>query len=194
MDIDKLEKVLSNGGLAIIPTDTVYGILADATNENAIRRVFEVKQRAYDKPLIIMVSNFEMLTKYVDKISDLEKKIIKKYWPGRLTILFKKSKLVNGLINNNGDYVGIRLPDNEEIVKLIDKLGVPLVSTSANISDKDTATSIDMLDEEFLNKIDYIYDCGEIIALPSTIIKVDNGSIEYLREGDIANIIRSDFK
>lgn len=194
MDIDKLEKVLRNGGLAIIPTDTVYGIIADATNENAIRKVFDIKKRTYDKPLIIMVSNLEMLTKYVDKISDLEKKIIEKYWPGRLTILFKKSKLVNGLINNNGDYVGIRLPDNKEIVKLIDKLGVPLVSTSANISDNGTATSIDMMGEELLNKIDYIYDGGEIIALPSTIIKADKGNIEYLREGDIADIIRSDFK
>ncbi len=194
MDIDKLEKVIKNGGLAIIPTDTVYGIIADATNDNAIRKVFDAKKRTYDKPLIIMISDLDMLTKYVDKINELEQKIIEKYWPGRLTILFKKSKLVNGLINNNGEYVGIRLPDNEEIVRLIDKLGVPLVSTSANISENDTATSIAMLEDELLNKIDYIYDGGEIVALPSTIIKVDNGNIKYLREGDIANIIRSDFK
>lgn len=194
MDINKLVKVIKDGGLAIIPTDTVYGIIADATNEEAIKKVFEVKKRPYTKPLIIMISSLEMLTKYVDKINDLERKLIKKYWPGRLTILFRKGKLVNNLINNGGDLVGIRLPDNSELIELIEKLGVPLVSTSANISDNDTITSIELLEKELINQIDYIYDGGKIVALPSTIVKVNNDKIEFLREGDIASRIRSDFK
>ena len=90
MNIDELVNILKAGKLAIIPTDTIYGIVADATNEDAIKKVYEVKQRDYNKPLIILVSSIKMLKNYVKDISSIEENLIKKYWPGKLTILFKK--------------------------------------------------------------------------------------------------------
>jgi L-threonylcarbamoyladenylate synthase len=193
MNFEELKNVIDAGGVAVIPTDTVYGIIADATNEEAIKKIYKIKRRDYSKPLIIMVSSIEMLLRYVDNVSLMEKEIINKYWPGKLTILFKKNNKLSSFINNGGEYVGIRLPDNEDIIKLINMLEKPLVSTSANISEKDTVVSVDLLEEELANNIDYIYDGGVLSDVPSTIIKVDNNRINFLRKGDIAEQIERDF-
>lgn len=194
MDIDKLVEVINNGNLAIVPTDTVYGIIADATNENAINKVYEAKRRVYNKPLIIMVSSLEMLFRYVDNVGDIERKLIERYWPGKLTILFKKSSKLSGLINNNGEFIGIRYPDNEELIKLMNRLDKPLVSTSANIANEGTITTVDKIRDDLLKYIDYVYDDGFREDIPSTIVKIVNNKIEFLRKGELAPLIERDFK
>lgn len=194
MDIDKLVEVINSGYLAIVPTDTVYGIIADATNENAINKVYEAKRRVYNKPLIIMVSSLEMLFRYVDNVGDIERKLIERYWPGKLTILFKKSSKLAGLINNNGEFIGIRYPDNEELIKLMNRLDKPLVSTSANIANEGTITTVDKIRDDLLKYIDYVYDDGFREDVPSTIVKIVNNKIEFLRKGELAPLIERDFK
>ena len=194
MNFELLCNLINNGELAIVPTDTVYGIIADATNEEAIKKVYMAKRRSFSKPLIIMVSNIEMLKKYVKNISDVEKRLIEKYWPGRLTILFKRNNKISDLLTNSGDYIGIRLPDNKELCKLMNMLNKPLVSTSANISDNMTITEISMLEDELKNSISYIVDGGILDDLPSTLIKVEDEKIIFLREGELASNIRKDFQ
>lgn len=194
MNFELLCNLINNGELAIVPTDTVYGIIADATNEEAIKKVYMAKRRSFSKPLIIMVSSIEMLKKYVKNISDVEKKLIEKYWPGRLTILFKRNNKISDLLTNSGDYIGIRLPDNKELCKLMNMLNKPLVSTSANISDNMTITEISMLEDELKNSISYIVDGGILDDLPSTLIKVEDEKIIFLREGELASNIRKDFQ
>lgn len=193
MNIERLVEVINDGGLAIVPTDTVYGIIADATNEDAINKVYEAKRRVYSKPLIIMISNREMLFRYVENISEIEQKLIERYWPGKLTILFKKSSKLSGLINNNGDLVGIRYPDNDELIELMNKLDGPLVSTSANIADEGTITGVDKISDDLLKYIDYVYDGGFREDVPSTIVKVVDNKIEFLRKGELASFIERDF-
>ena len=194
MNFELLCNLINNGELAIVPTDTVYGIIADATNEETIKKVYMAKRRSFSKPLIIMVSSIEMLKKYVKNISDVEKKLIEKYWPGRLTILFKRNNKISDLLTNSGDYIGIRLPDNKELCKLMNMLNKPLVSTSANISDNMTITEISMLEDELKNSISYIVDGGILDDLPSTLIKVEDEKIIFLREGELASNIRKDFQ
>lgn len=194
MNFELLCNLINNGELAIVPTDTVYGIIADATNEEAIKKVYMAKRRSFSKPLIIMVSSIEMLKRYVKNISDVEKRLIEKYWPGRLTILFKRNNKISDLLTNSGDYIGIRLPDNKELCKLMNMLNKPLVSTSANISDNMTITEISMLEDELKNSISYIVDGGILDDLPSTLIKVEDEKIIFLREGELASNIRKDFQ
>ena len=194
MNFELLCNLINNGELAIVPTDTVYGIIADATNEETIKKVYMAKRRSFSKPLIIMVSSIEMLKKYVKNISDVEKRLIEKYWPGRLTILFKRNNKISDLLTNGGDYIGIRLPDNKELCKLMNMLNKPLVSTSANISDNMTITEISMLEDELKNSISYIVDGGILDDLPSTLIKVEDEKIIFLREGELASNIRKDFQ
>lgn len=194
MNYELLCNLINNGELAIVPTDTVYGIIADATNEEAIRKVYFAKHRSFSKPLIIMVSSIDMLKRYVKDISSVEQKLIEKYWPGRLTILFKKNNEISNLLTNGGEYIGIRLPDNKDLCALMNMLNKPLISTSANISDNMTITEITMLEDELKNNISYIVDGGVLNDLPSTLVKVEDGNIIFLREGELASKIRKDFQ
>ena len=192
MDIEKLVNVINDGKIAVIPTDTVYGIIGDATNVDVIHKVYEVKKRDYSKPLILMVSSIEMLERYVDNINELEKKLINKYWPGKLTILFRKNNNVSDLITSGSEFVGIRYPDNKDLVELIARLDKPLISTSCNISNKNVITSIDMLDDKIKNSVDYICDGGNLSDISSTVLKA-NDKIEIIREGELSSIIREEF-
>lgn len=191
MNIDRIVNELKKGNIVITPTDTVYGILADASNENAVKKVYNAKKREYGKPFILYVSDKEMLYKYTKNLNDLEKELINKYTPGKLTIILNKNDNVSDLITK--DTVGIRIPNNKDLIEIINRVGNPLITTSANISSKETITSIDKIEREMLDKISYIEDGGEIKALPSTIIKVENNKIIFLREGDLTAQIKKDY-
>ena len=186
MDVEKIVKEIKKGNLVIIPTDTVYGISADMNNEKAIEKVFGAKQRDKNKPLILLASNLEMLKKYVKKISPLEEKIIKKYMPGRLTMLFLKNEKVSDLVSAGSSFVGIRIPDDPNLIKIINKVGNPIISTSANISGENTITNVKDIDEKLLEYVSYVEDAGIIESFPSTVIKVEDDEITILRKGDIA--------
>ena len=148
MDIERICNVIENGGLVITPTDTIYGIMADATNEAVIKKVFEVKQRSYNKPLIVLVDSFEMLENYTEEISEKERKIIDKFWPGLVTIIFKKNSRISNLITGGNDTVAIRIPDNKDLLKIISKLNRQVISTSANITGTEVITSKEMLEKD----------------------------------------------
>ena len=193
MNVDKICEVINNGGLVISPTDTVYGIMGDACCEEVIKKVYEVKHRPYSKPLILLVSNYDMLMKYTSDISDLEWSIIKKFLPGLVTIILKKNDKVSSLITAGSDYVGIRIPNNKDLLNIISELGRPVISTSANISGSDVITCVDMIEEELKEKIDYIEDGGDIVSSFSTVIRVVDGELEILREGVLSDDIRNYF-
>ena len=194
MDIDKICDVLNKDGLVIIPTDTVYGISADATNKEMAKKVNEAKRRKENKPLNILVSDKEMLKKYTKNISELEKQIMAKFMPGKLTMLFLKNDLISEEITANSPYVAIRIPDYEDLRCLIKKFGKPIISTSANITGSDVVSNLNNLENELKEKIDYICDIGELQTTPSTLIKVENNEIIILREGIIGSEIRKEFK
>lgn len=192
MNIELVANEIDKGELVVLPTDTVYGIVGDATNLEVIHKVYNVKRRDYSKPLILMVSSIDMLLRYVDDINDLERKLIDKYWPGKLTILFKKNDNVSNLITSGSDLVGIRYTDNKSINELIDRLDRPLISTSCNISSKEVITSIDMLEEDIRKYVSYVYDGGSLSSNSSTIVRVTD-KIEIIREGELASKIREEF-
>lgn len=193
MDVNSLVNILNNGGIAVIPTDTVYGLVGDATNENVIKKVFLIKQRENSKPLLILISNFDMLKKYVKNISSLELGIINKFWPGPLTIIFQNKKNLSDVLTANKSEIAIRMPNDERLLDLINKLDKPIIATSANIAHKKTITSIDLLEEKIKNNVDYIYDGGFLEDNPSTIIKVINNKVTIVRDGIISKDIKNYF-
>ena len=186
-------KYLKKGGIIITPTDTVYGIMADATNDKAVKKVYEAKKRSYDKPLIVLVNSIEMLNDYVLEIDDITKRIINKYWPGPLTILFKKNNKLSKYVSNN-EYVGIRYTDNKIINNILKEFNKPVVSTSANISNKEVVTEVSMIPSELLEKVDFVLDGGKLSNESSTIIKVEDGQIEIIRDGSLSEKIKEEFK
>lgn len=183
-------KTLKDGKLVIMPTDTIYGIIGDATNEDVINKVYEVKERPHDKPLLILVSNFSMLHELVTEIPKETEKIIKKFWPGPLTILFKKSSKVSDTLTANSSLVAIRMPNDKRLLNIMNRLNRPLISTSANISSHNAITNPNQLEEKMKEKIDLIVDEGTVNNEASTLITIVNGKIEILREGSLTEKIR----
>lgn len=193
MNVDKIVKVINEGKLVISPTDTVYGIMGDALNDEVIKRVFFVKKRDVKKPLILLMNSIEMIYEYTCNINELEQELINKYHPGLLTIILKKNDKISNLITGGLDTVGIRIPDNKDLLSIIGKLNRPVISTSANISGSEVITNIWMIENELKENIDYIEDGGELSDSYSTIVVVIDGKIKILRDGLLTNQIRSDY-
>lgn len=190
MDVKKICEILESGELVISPTDTVYGIMGDALNEEVIKKVYEAKKRSYSKPLILLMDSYEMIKQYTSQINEVEDKIIRNFLPGLVTIILKKNERVSELITGGGDYVGIRIPNNKELLAIIKKLGRPVISTSANISDEEVITSVTEIDDHLLEYISYVEDGGVIKAESSTIVKVEDKEIKILRAGKMAEEIK----
>ncbi len=187
-EIKEAAEEIKNGNLVLFPTETVYGIGANALNAEAVKKVFIAKGRAQDNPLIVHVCSIEMVEKIVQEITPLEKKLMEKFWPGPLTIIFnrKSEKIIPNVVTANLDTVGIRMPSNKIAKKLIQEAGVPIAAPSANISGKPSGTKVEDIIEELDGKVQYILDGGVTdIGLESTVIKIDNGVIDILRPGKV---------
>ncbi len=194
MNISKIISILKKGELAIIPTDTTYGIICDATNDDAVRKVFLAKKRDFSKPLIILASDIEMVKKYTKKINDLEKEIITKFWPGALTMLLPKNSLISDLVTSSSPLVGIRIPNDKHLQEIIKTLDAPIVATSANISGEEVITVVTNIDKELLKNVSYVCYGDKISSIPSTLIKVNENKISFLREGLLTPKIKDEFK
>ena len=193
MDVKDVVDKLNKGYIGITPTDTVYGIMGDATKEDVIKRVFDVKKRDYSNPLLMLVSDIDMLKEYIYVSNDIEKKLIDKYWPGRMTLILKKKDNVSNLLTGNRDNVGVRIPDNKELLDIIKLFGKPVISTSANISGSATITSVDQIEEELKHSVDFIVDGGILDNKGSTIVYAIDNEIKILRDGDLSSKIKEDF-
>ncbi len=194
MPIDDLVKVLNNEGVIVIPTDTVYGISCSINSDKGIKKINKAKKRDVPKPFNILVSDKEMLKEYVTSLSPLEEKLINKYTPSKVTFLLKKNSKISDLVTASSPLVGIRVPDREDLRGLIKKLGLPIVSTSANVTGSEVVSDLDELDAEFFSQIDKTYYEGKMNTTASTIIKVEDEKIIFLREGEMANLIKKEFK
>lgn len=187
-EIKQAAEEIKKGNLVVFPTETVYGIGASALNENAVKKIFEAKGRAQDNPLIVHVSSKEMAKTIVKDITPLEQKLMQTFWPGPLTIIFKRKseEVIPNVVTANLDTVGIRMPSNEIAKKLISYANLPIAAPSANVSGKPSGTKIEDIKEEFDGKVSYILDGGiSEIGLESTVIQVVNEQITILRPGKI---------
>lgn len=174
--------VLRKGGVIIYPTDTLYGIGCDATNEKSIGRIFHLKKRSKNMPLSIAVSDMEMFGKY-GELASTGKKLAEEFLPGGLTLIVGKKNLPD-ILTADGDTVAIRIPDLAPILEIISELGKPIITTSANISGKRPPISIQEAMEQIPDGDLYI-DGGKLKKRsPSTIIQL-TGEPVILREGAI---------
>ena len=178
--------VIKNGGIVIFPTETVYGIGTNGLDSEAVKKLYEVKNRSLTKPISLLVSNFDMINQVAKDIKEMEYKIMKNFFPGPLTIILNKKSCVPDILTANGNTVGIRMPDNEIALKLIELSEVPIATPSANISGKPSGTNIEDIKKDFEGKVDLFIDNGKSkIGNGSTIVKVENNEIKILRQGVI---------
>jgi len=177
---------IKEGRLVVFPTETVYGLGANGLDVGAVEKIFAAKVRPQDNPLILHIYSIDQIKDLVEEIPDIAKKCIEEFWPGPLTILFKKSSKVPGIITAGLDTVAIRMPQNKIALELIRLSRVPIAAPSANISGKPSPTSAKHVVEDLSGKVDMIIDGGETgIGLESTVLDLSGHIPMILRPGGV---------
>lgn len=174
-DLNKAANILKNGGVVIFPTDTVYGIGCRLDDQKAIGRIYQIKGTPQNQPFPILVSDIKQVARLA-KISKVAKKLINKFWPGGLTIILQAK---------SGQKIGFRQPKSGFVESLIDKVGVPIIGTSANLHGKDAVESSRDLDPELIKQVDYVLkgECEK--GIESTVVDVTTTPPKILRQGAI---------
>ncbi len=184
-DIEEAASVIKEGGVVAFPTETVYGLGADALNPLAVKKIFEAKGRPQDNPLIIHVAN-KNLESLVQEIPSIANKIMERFWPGPLTLIFKKKDIIPDVTSANLDTVGVRMPSNEIALKLIESSGTPIAAPSANISGRPSPTDVERCIEDLEGKIEYILGGSRSdVGVESTILDLSVDPPCILRPGGI---------
>ena len=181
--IKQIAEKLRSGAVICYPTDTVYGIGCDIFNQKAIKRIYQIKKRAKHKPFSFMCSSLKNVNDY-GHVSNMAYRIMKKALPGAFTFVLSASKLVPRIMITKQKTVGIRVPDNNICLALIEELGNPILTTSA-ILDKDGDPLSEAYEFDMLlgNMVDLIIDGGMVFPDPSTIVSFTGDEPEVLRQG-----------
>jgi L-threonylcarbamoyladenylate synthase len=177
-------EVIRSGGLVAFPTETVYGLGANAYDEKAVIKIFEAKGRPQDNPLIVHVSSVEQVKDCVRSINETARLLIKEFWPGPLTLVMEKSDKIPYRITAGLDTVAVRMPSHPVATELIKCSGVPIVAPSANTSGKPSTTNAQHVIEDLSGKIDMILDAGSSeYGLESTVLDTTTETPTVLRPG-----------
>ena len=186
LKLETAGEIIRAGGLVLFPTETVYGLGANGLDSEAVKKIYIAKGRSSDNPLILHISDIEMLGKIAKDISDVEFNLMNAFWPGPFTIILNKTDLVPSVVAGGLDTVGVRMPSNEIARNLIKFSNVPIAAPSANISGRPSGTNIDDIYQELADKVDYIVDGGNCnIGVESTVVRVIDGIPHILRPGKI---------
>jgi L-threonylcarbamoyladenylate synthase len=177
--------VIQNGGVVVYPTDTVYGLGADALNPVAVQRVFAIKNRPMHLPLPVVVLNL-MMTKRLAVVDEASQRLIDAFWPGALTIILEKKSLVPHILTSGGGSVGLRMPNHPVPLQMLEQAKVPLVATSANKHGGVSALSAEEAQQQLGNEVDLILDGGTANGQPSTIIDMTKMPPLLVRRGPIS--------
>jgi L-threonylcarbamoyladenylate synthase len=184
--LDTAISILKGGGLVAFPTDTVYGLGALASNVEAIKRIYEVKQRPLSQAMPLLLSDYTEAEGVVVHISDIARLLMQKFWPGALTLVFKKAAWLPAIVTAGGDTVALRVPNHKVAIALIKGVGMPLVGTSANRSGQNSPITAGEVKTQLGDKIDLIIDGGtSSLSIESTIVDVTFEPPRILREGAI---------
>lgn len=181
-------ETLRAGGVVALPTDTVYGLVADATNEHAVRNVFAIKKRPKEKALPAFVRDIAMARQYA-YVHDAKARALERVWPGKVTVVLHHKEKLPAALTGEATTVGVRIPGHPFLARILAEFGLPLAQTSANISDKPPANTAAEVEEYFSgasNAPDVLIDGGKTPGTPSTVIDFTKDRPLVLRTGLIS--------
>lgn len=186
LNIQDAINCIKSGGVGVFPTDTVFGIGCRMDNEESVKRVFDIKKRAYDNALLVLVDSVQMATSYVKIPQDVRKKLVDVYWPGGLTIFFTcRENKVPAVVNAGTSILAIRWPKQTMIERIIQSVGVPIIATSANISGEDTPYSLSEVSKNIIAQVDFVLDGECTYKKESTIIDTTVKPWNIVRSGAV---------
>lgn len=190
-DLRKAVKILRRGGIVAFPTETVYALGCDAFNEEAVERLYEVKKRPRNKPLIVGVGRIDEIYE-IAEVNEIAEILIREFFPGSLTLLLKNKK-IPPIVTANSEKVAVRMPAHEIPLRLIRELGSPIVVPSANISGKPSPTKPEHIMADFGDKIDAIVVGKCMIGIESTILDVTVNPPKLIRPGAVSTEVLKKF-
>lgn len=177
-------QTIKNGGVGVVPTDTLYGLVGRADTREVVERIYKIKKRNPDKPCIILISSLDDLNKFNVKVSEEVRKNLEKYWPGKVSVILSVNDNNFEYLTRGTKTLAFRLPDEKVLQDLIKETG-PIIAPSANPEGEKPATTIEMANKYFGDKVDFYVDDEELKSAPSTLIKFENGEVVVLRQGAI---------
>ncbi len=184
--INKAGEIIAQKGVIIFPAQYFYGIAVDTFDIDALQKVFDIKKRPLQNPLLALVKDRKQLETLVDSIPDIAEQLIEKYWPGNVTIIFKAAKHVPDLITAKTGKIGLRMPWHPVAKAIVNAADRPITGTSANISGYPACNAIDTIDPFILKNADMVLDAGELrTGLGSTVVDVTEDSLKIIRQGQI---------
>jgi len=184
--ISEAARILKGGGIVSFPTETVYALGADAYNQEMVAKIYRIKRRDRSKPLSVFLKGAGDARKVVDFVSDDAEKLMEKFWPGPLTLVFKSTYPRLSLVLAKGDKLGIRVSPSKLVARLLEAVRVPLTATSSNISGKKSCVAANRVFYFFNGRINLILDGGKSrVFLPSTVLDVSIDEVSLIRLGHI---------
>lgn len=184
--LDDAAAAVRDGELVVYPTETVYGLGADALDEAAIENAFAAKTRDPDEPMSMAVPDVDAAAEYVD-LTDRERRFMEAFLPGPVTVVVERGPEVPDVLTGGRDRVGVRVPDHDVAQKLLERVA-PITATSANMSGRESARTVEALDTEMTFIAVAVLDGGETPGGESTVVDVATG--EIIREGEMADAVR----
>ena len=184
--MDQYIALVNNGGVIIYPTDTACGIGCRIDDDEAVRRIYEIKGRDLGKAVPVLCSSLEMVQKYTEPVSAEVEKLMQTYWPGALTIVLKaKTPHVSSLVLGKDNTIGVRIPEDLQIRQLIEKVGVPIVGTSANLAGEPTVFDTKDVTADVRSKVDAMIEGECPKRQSSTVVDITQSPWTILRQGAV---------
>lgn len=181
---NKAIDLLKNGDVVVFPTDTIYGIGASIAKESGVKKIFEVKSRSPEKPLIIYVADFEQLQQVTQGVSGSTIESLRKIWPGAMSGIFPKTEIVPLFVTSGKDTVAVRIPNHQLCLELVRQVGDPLAVTSANVSGMKTQNTAPEVAAQLGKRVPLVLDGGQNPEQqPSTLVDFTQSPARLLREG-----------
>ena len=184
--IQKGKDTILSGGLVAFPTESFYGLGVNSLDERAVKRLFQAKKRKSDQPILILIPSIESLDQYVQNIPEVAHKLIERFWPGGLTLIFQATPNISPLLTAGTGKIGIRLSSHPVAAALVRSVGIPITGTSANISGQSPCSTADQVLESLGHSVDLILDGGSTEGKAgSTLLDVTKDPPVILRQGMI---------
>jgi L-threonylcarbamoyladenylate synthase len=180
-------EVVKSGGVVVFPTRCLYGLGADALDGQAIQRVFAIKQRSEQNPILVLIDHPGQLEQLVKRIPDAAARLMERFWPGRITLVLEASDKLPGNLTAHTGKIGVRMPGHAVALALVRAVPGPITGTSANLSGRPGCHRIDDLDAQIAGQTDLILDAGRLKGgIGSTVVDVTDERLQVIREGEIS--------
>lgn len=185
-NLNRAIEIVKNGGIIIFPTDTAFGIGCRIDREDSINRLFEIRKRPKEKAVPVLASSIRMVEEYVESIDSGVRKLMRKYWPGGLTlVLHSNEEKVPSLVRGGGDTIGVRIPAHQSVLRVVRAVGVPILAPSANLAGGKTPFRLSEIDRSLIGLVDYVVPGRCKIKEVSTIIDCTSRPWRIVRQGAV---------